>query len=73
MFLESNSMSKTDRARKERSVTLQHGDVTRIAREIGRSPSHVWRVLARERDSKTVAAEVERLIGVPFERIHIAA
>lgn len=67
------SMANTNRARKEDRVTLNHGDVTRIAREIGRSPSHVWRVIARERPSKTVAAQVAKVVGVPFDRIHLAA
>lgn len=67
-------MATSNSARKEFGVvTLRHGDVTRIAKEIGRSPSHVWRVIARERPSKAVAADVARVVGVPFERIVIAA
>ena len=66
-------MSNRANARKDLRITLNHGDVTRIAREIGRSPSHVWRVIARERDSKTVARLVADVVGAPFERIHLAA
>lgn len=73
MVSESEYMAPTKRARNNHSITLGHGDVAKIAREIGKSPSHVWRVIARKRDSKTVAAEIERVVGVPFSRIHLAA
>ena len=68
-----DDMAKQKGARNNHSITLGHGDVAKIAREIGRSRSHVWRVIARQRDSKTVADEVSRVVGVPFERIHLAA
>lgn len=63
-------MAQTKVARKK--VTLSHGDVTRIAREIGRSPSHVWRVLRRQRESMKAQHEIAGVVGVPFDQIEFA-
>lgn len=64
-------MASPKHARKK--VQLTHGDVSRIAREIGRSPSHVWRVLRRQRESVKAQTEIAGVVGVPFDQIEFAA
>lgn len=54
-----------------KKVVLKHGDVLAIARKIGRSTSHVSRVLNRSRESEPTKRDIEALLGVPFDAIEL--
>jgi hypothetical protein len=62
-------MSRTKLARKR---LVKWSEVEAFAAAKGRSLSHVYRVLTRERESKALEVEIEEYFGAPLSRIEFA-
>lgn len=63
-------MSTNVVARKKRRVTW--AEVLAFATERGRDPTHVYRVIKRQRESRSLGAELEAHFGVPVAEIEFA-
>ena len=51
-------------------LQLEKGDLAALANAVGRSPSHVCRVLTSERTATPeLAAAIETVVGLPLARI----
>lgn len=63
-------MSMPAIARKKRLVTW--AEVCAFAAERGRDPTHVYRVIKKQRESRSLGAELEAHFGVPLSDLSFA-
>lgn len=52
-------------------VRLRHGDIVVLAEETGRSGGHISRVIAGERASDELRAQIEAMVGVAISQIDL--
>lgn len=52
-------------------VQLRYGDLAFLSEATGRSTGHLSRVITGDRESRELADEIERLVGVPVSRIDL--
>ena len=52
-------------------VQLRYGDLAFLEEQLGRSRSHIARVIERVRESADLRQQIERLVGAPIDCIDL--